>query len=70
MINQIPFDYLLNCKDQLAEVCQRSGIQHEEFKELENDELLCRGPYWLPVTFNLNTELPEFIQHYKRREKR
>ncbi|KAK3708599.1 hypothetical protein QZH41_011773 [Actinostola sp. cb2023] len=70
MINQLPFDYLLTCKDQLAEVCQRSGLKHEEFESFENDELLCRGPYWLPVTFNLNKELPEFIQHFKRREKR
>ena len=69
-INQIISENRLTCKDLLALTCQESGLSHKEYESLENDELLCRGPYWLPVTFNINTELPQFIQHYQRREKR
>jgi tubulin--tyrosine ligase-like protein 12 len=69
-INQIPSENLLTCKDLLASTCQRATLKHEEFESIENDKLLSRGPYWLPVTFNVNTELPQFVQHFQNREKR
>ena len=36
----------------------------------KEDDLLVRGPEWLPVTFNLNLELPLFLDHYIKRKRR
>lgn len=65
-INQFPNENSLVCKDLLAAVCQ-NATQHENGKE---DDLLRRGPEWLPVTFNLNFELPLFLHHYLKRKER
>ena len=37
---------------------------------VKEDDLLRREPEWLPVTFNINLELPLFLQHYLKRKER
>ncbi|KAM8974501.1 tubulin--tyrosine ligase-like protein 12 [Pelodytes ibericus] len=56
LLNQFPCENLLTVKDCLASVARRVG-------GLE-------GPKWLPRTFNLQTELPQFISYFKQREQR
>ncbi|KAG8438638.1 hypothetical protein GDO86_004993 [Hymenochirus boettgeri] len=56
LLNQFPCENLLTVKDSLASVARRAG-------GLE-------GPKWLPRTFNLKTELPQFISCFKQREQR
>lgn len=56
MLNQFPCESLLTVKDCLAAVARR-----------------LRGgpsPDWLPETFNLQTELPQFIKNYQQRQQR
>ena len=68
IVNQFPFETILTNKDQMAEVARKSmrlGCHVIKNAELEN-----RGPLWLPTTFNLNTELSQFIKYFTEREKR
>ncbi|XP_073238294.1 tubulin--tyrosine ligase-like protein 12 [Porites lutea] len=65
-INQFPNECTLTCKDLLASVCQNATA----LKSGQEEDLLRRGPEWLPVTFNLTLELPLFIDHYLKRKKR
>ncbi|CAJ1055760.1 tubulin--tyrosine ligase-like protein 12 isoform X1 [Xyrichtys novacula] len=54
MLNQFPCESIVTVKDCLSAVARR-----------------LRGgpsPDWLPVTFNLQTELPQFIRHYQLRQ--
>ncbi|XP_076023602.1 tubulin--tyrosine ligase-like protein 12 [Genypterus blacodes] len=56
MLNQFPCEYIVTAKDCMAAVaCRLKG-----------------GPAadWLPRTFNLYTELPQFIKHYQERQER
>ncbi|XP_046873660.1 tubulin--tyrosine ligase-like protein 12 isoform X2 [Hypomesus transpacificus] len=56
MINQFPCETIVTVKDCLAAVSRRArGGQ---------------GAEWLPETFNLQTELPQFIRHYQQRQER
>ncbi|XP_072233313.1 tubulin--tyrosine ligase-like protein 12 [Leuresthes tenuis] len=56
MINQFPCENIVTVKDCLASVARRmkGGT----------------SPDWLPETFNLQTELPQFIKHYQQRQNR
>ncbi|XP_017296191.1 tubulin--tyrosine ligase-like protein 12 isoform X2 [Kryptolebias marmoratus] len=56
MVNQFPCESIVTVKDCLAAVARRAQ----------------RGssPDWLPETFNLQTELPQFIKHYQLRQNR
>ncbi|XP_068806970.1 tubulin--tyrosine ligase-like protein 12 isoform X1 [Struthio camelus] len=56
MLNQFPCENLLTVKDCLASVSRRAGGPD--------------GPRWLPRTFNLQTELPQFISYFQQRERR
>ncbi|OCT88065.1 tubulin--tyrosine ligase-like protein 12 isoform X1 [Xenopus laevis] len=56
LLNQFPCENLLTVKDCLASVSRRAGGPE--------------GPRWLPRTFNLRTELPQFISCFKQREQR
>ncbi|KAM9313185.1 tubulin--tyrosine ligase-like protein 12 [Gastrophryne carolinensis] len=56
LLNQFPCENLLTVKDCLASVARRIGSSE--------------GPKWLPRTFNLKTELPQFISYFKWREQR
>ncbi|XP_077091081.1 tubulin--tyrosine ligase-like protein 12 [Siphateles boraxobius] len=56
LLNQFPCETVLTTKDCLASVARRArGGQ---------------GAPWLPETFNLQTELPQFIRHYLQRQER
>ncbi|XP_030630015.1 tubulin--tyrosine ligase-like protein 12 [Chanos chanos] len=56
VLNQFPCEYVITTKDLLASVARRArGAQ---------------GAQWLPKTFNLQTELPQFIKHYLQNQER
>ncbi|CAF94125.1 unnamed protein product, partial [Tetraodon nigroviridis] len=54
MLNQFPCENLVTVKDCLAAVSRRVAAG--------------ASPAWLPETFNLQTELPHFVQNYQRRQ--
>lgn len=56
MINQFPCESVVTVKDCLAAVARRA--KGGSF------------PDWLPETFNLQSELPQFIKNYRTREQR
>lgn len=56
LLNQFPCESLLTVKDCLASIARRAGGPE--------------GPAWLPRTFNLRTELPQFVSYFQRRERR
>ncbi|NXV91902.1 tubulin--tyrosine ligase-like protein 12 isoform X2 [Calonectris borealis] len=56
MLNQFPCENLLTVKDCLASISRRAGGPD--------------GPRWLPRTFNLQTELPQFISYFQQRNRR
>ncbi|XP_007939986.1 tubulin--tyrosine ligase-like protein 12 [Orycteropus afer afer] len=56
LLNQFPCENLLTVKDCLASIARRAGGPE--------------GPAWLPRTFNLRTELPQFISYFQQRERR
>ncbi|XP_039318971.2 tubulin--tyrosine ligase-like protein 12 isoform X1 [Saimiri boliviensis] len=55
LLNQFPCENLLTVKDCLASVARRAGGPE--------------GPPWLPRTFNLRTELPQFVSYFQQRER-
>ena len=60
-INQFPFENVITIKDLLCVVSRRS---HKE----NGDGTGSNGPEWLPLTFNLKTELREFVSCYQSRD--
>uniref|UniRef100_A0A673V3M4 Tubulin tyrosine ligase like 12 n=1 Tax=Suricata suricatta TaxID=37032 RepID=A0A673V3M4_SURSU len=56
LLNQFPCENLLTVKDCLAAIARRAGGPE--------------GPAWLPRTFNLRTELPQFVSYFQQRERR
>ncbi|XP_006633164.2 tubulin--tyrosine ligase-like protein 12 [Lepisosteus oculatus] len=56
LLNQFPCETIVTVKDCLASVARRAGGG--------------RGAPWLPRTFNLQTELPQFISHYQQNQDR
>ncbi|XP_060695896.1 tubulin--tyrosine ligase-like protein 12 [Hemiscyllium ocellatum] len=56
IVNQFPCENLVTVKDCLAAVSRRAGGAN--------------GPRWLPLTYNLCTELPQFISCYQQRKDR
>ncbi|XP_064417856.1 tubulin--tyrosine ligase-like protein 12 isoform X3 [Latimeria chalumnae] len=56
MVNQFPCENLVTVKDCLASVARRAENETE--------------PKWLPRSFNLRTELPQFVSYYQQRERR
>lgn len=60
-VNQFPFEYILTVKDLLCVVCRR--------KDYAITENLIMYPKWLPITYNLKTELPQFVSYYQNRQK-
>ncbi|XP_067947281.1 tubulin--tyrosine ligase-like protein 12 [Watersipora subatra] len=55
-INQFPYEELLTVKDLLSIVARRAARGDNSH------------PRWFPTTYNLNTDLPEFIAHFQKRE--
>lgn len=66
-INQFPFENVITIKDLLAAVCRR--VKSDRTVN-ESQELLKTSPDWLPTTFNLKTELLEFVSYFQRREEK
>ncbi|KXJ70481.1 hypothetical protein RP20_CCG023429 [Aedes albopictus] len=62
-VNQFPFENVLTIKDLLSIVCRRMA------KESSEDSLE-PNPKWLPVTYNLKTELVEFVSYFQNRAHR
>ncbi|XP_040886527.1 tubulin--tyrosine ligase-like protein 12 [Toxotes jaculatrix] len=56
MLNQFPCESIVTVKDCLAAVARRAKGGP--------------GPDWLPETFNLQTELPQFVKNYQLRQQR
>lgn len=63
LINQFPFENVINIKDLLAVICRRTS------PSIDN-ETLQSFPPWLPTTFNLTYELPKLISYFQQREKK
>lgn len=61
-VNQFPFENVVTIKDLLAIVCRRSIEKHHD------PETLKTYPSWLPTTYNLKTELTEFVSYFQNRE--
>ncbi|KAK3544604.1 hypothetical protein QTP86_017634, partial [Hemibagrus guttatus] len=57
LLNQFPCETVVTTKDCLASVARRARRGRH-------------APWWLPTTFNLQTELPQFIRHYLQRQDR
>uniref|UniRef100_A0A915E7M8 Tubulin--tyrosine ligase-like protein 12 n=1 Tax=Ditylenchus dipsaci TaxID=166011 RepID=A0A915E7M8_9BILA len=65
LINQFPYESVLTVKDLLAATIQSAF----EESPLNNDTLDWQ-PEWLPTTFNLQLELPEFVAYFQRRQQK
>lgn len=61
-VNQFPFENVVTIKDLLAIVCRRGIEKHHDSESLKT------FPEWLPTTFNLKTELKEFVSYFQNRE--
>ncbi len=66
LINQFPFEMVLTVKDLLAIICRRLTNTDRHL----DPTTLTSEPKWLPTTFNLQTELAEFVSFYQHREAR
>lgn len=64
-INQFPFENVLTVKDLLSCICRRSVPEDGQQFDAETLE---GQPKWLPVTFNLNTEMAKFVSYFQNRE--
>ena len=62
-INQFPFENVITIKDLLCVVSRRVDNNNQPCSGGESN-----GPEWLPLTFNLKTELREFVSCYQSRE--
>lgn len=63
-INQFPSEQCVTVKDLLPIVCRRAGTGKFDPDTLEG------SPKWLPVSFNLNTELDKFVSYFQHREEK
>lgn len=63
-INQFPSEQCVTVKDLLAVVCRRAGTGHIDTDTLDG------SPKWLPVSYNLNTELPQFVSYFQHRQEK
>lgn len=63
-INQFPFENVITIKDLLSIVCRRTAGKYCD------EETLKTNPKWLPTTFNLKTELLQFVSYYQARDEK
>lgn len=61
-VNQFPFENVITIKDLLAIVCRRSIQANHDAVTLKTN------PLWLPTTYNLQTELKEFVSYFQNRQ--
>ncbi|CEF62530.1 Tubulin--tyrosine ligase-like protein 12 [Strongyloides ratti] len=65
LVNQFPYESSLTVKDLFA-----ANVELV-FNDTEFDSVkMVKPPLWLPITYNLNTELPQFYKYFKEREKK
>ncbi|XP_058061415.1 tubulin--tyrosine ligase-like protein 12 [Anopheles bellator] len=64
-VNQFPFENVLTIKDLLSVVCRRMAGDRKS-----DDALANPSPRWLPVTYNLQTELVPFASYFQNRAQR
>uniref|UniRef100_A0A0N4ZQF4 SET domain-containing protein n=1 Tax=Parastrongyloides trichosuri TaxID=131310 RepID=A0A0N4ZQF4_PARTI len=64
LINQFPFESSLTVKDLFA-----ANVELVFNDSKYDNETMNKIPLWLPITFNLNTELPQFYKYFKERQK-
>lgn len=57
-INQFPFEYVITIKDLLSIICR-------VYKEEDLEKF---WPPWMPITYNLKTELGNFVAYYKKQD--
>ncbi|EDS29104.1 SET and TTL domain-containing protein .9 [Culex quinquefasciatus] len=62
-VNQFPFENVITIKDLLSVVCRRMATK----KSADDEGSLEANPKWLPVTYNLKTELVEFVSYFQNR---
>ncbi|KAM7298119.1 hypothetical protein ISCGN_018745 [Ixodes scapularis] len=65
-VNQFPFEHVLTVKDLLALVCRRDA----QGGPTVDPATLATLPAWLPTTYNLKTELPQFVSYFQQRQDR
>ncbi|XP_043274192.1 tubulin--tyrosine ligase-like protein 12 [Venturia canescens] len=63
-VNQFPFENVLTIKDLLAIICRRKATGKKY-----DPETLDTFPSWLPTTYNLSTEICQFVAYFKERER-
>jgi len=63
---QFPYESVFTIKDLLSAVCRRLP-SNGKLAELSNLET---SPKWYPTTYNLKTELPQFVSFFQHREER
>ena len=63
LINQYPFENVINIKDLFVVICRRTSLSID-------NKTLQSYPLWLPTTFNLTYELPNFISYFQHRTKK
>ncbi|XP_011644487.1 tubulin--tyrosine ligase-like protein 12 [Pogonomyrmex barbatus] len=61
-INQFPYENVLTTKDLLSIICRRKATD-----KLYDPDTLETYPTWLPTTYNLSTELVQFVAYFTRR---
>ena len=65
-INQFPYENVITVKDLLSVISRR--IEHKE--KTQTKDVFENTPTWLPITFNLKTEIPKFVSYFQQREER
>ncbi|XP_076657468.1 tubulin tyrosine ligase-like 12 isoform X2 [Halictus rubicundus] len=60
-VNQFPFEHVVTVKDLLSIICRRKADQQPDPEDLRT------YPVWLPTTYNLSTELVEFVAYFENR---
>ncbi|XP_078035387.1 tubulin tyrosine ligase-like 12 [Augochlora pura] len=60
-VNQFPFEHVVTIKDLLSIVCRRKATQKPDSEKFQTN------PVWLPITYNLSTELVQFVAYFENR---
>jgi len=61
LVNQFPYENVLTVKALLSIVCRRGATRSHDPDTLET------YPTWLPTTYNLSTELVQFVAYFTQR---
>ncbi|XP_049300981.1 tubulin--tyrosine ligase-like protein 12 [Anopheles funestus] len=67
-VNQFPFENVMTIKDLLSIVCRR--MAKELPPSVGEEASLAPNPRWLPITYNLKTELVPFVSYFQNRAQR